>query len=184
MTDNTQTPLETVAEENGGRSWQFWGIAGISVTIVLCLLLFIVAVVIGVTSGSTTAMADFVAVSRDLLIILLTLQAIVIGVALVVVIVQVSALLNVLQNEINPIVESAQETVDTMRGTAEFLSKHVTEPTIKATAAIAGAREFIEEASGVKEIVDNVRGKSSTEPRDILDEYQDMGLIEDTEIGD
>lgn len=152
MTD--QTPLEQMTDDNG-RGWKFWGIAGTVATIVLCSALFLIAAVIGLSYESTSAMADFVAIARDMLIILLTLQAIVIAVAVIVVIVQVSALLNVFQNEVEPIVSGAQETVDVMKGTAEFVSKHVTEPVIKTTGYVTTAREFVKEASGVKEIFDS-----------------------------
>ena len=153
MTD--QTPLEQMTDENG-RGWKFWGIAGTVATIVLCMVLFLIAAGVGLLNESTSAMADFVGIARDMLIILLTLQAIVIAVAVIVVIVQVSALLNVFQNEIDPIVSGAQETVDVMKGTAEFVSKHVTEPVIKTTAYVTTAREFVKEASGLKEMIDSL----------------------------
>jgi hypothetical protein len=160
MTD--QTPLEQMSDDNG-RGWKFWGIAGTLATIVACIILFAIAAAIGLANESTSAMADFVAIARDMLIILLTLQAIVIAVAVIVVIIQVSALLNVFQNEIDPIVSGAQETVDVMKGTAEFVSKHVTEPVIKTTGYVTTAREFVKEASGVKDMVDSVTDSESVE---------------------
>lgn len=163
MTD--ETPLEQMSDDNG-RGWQFWGIAGTVATIVACLVLFLIAAGIGVSNDSTSAMANFVAIARDMLIILLTLQAIVIAVAVIVVIVQVSALLNVFQNEIDPIVSGARETVDVMKGTAEFVSKHVTEPVIKTTGYVTTAREFVKEASGMKDMFDSMSDSSEDEPQD------------------
>lgn len=86
---------------------------------------------------------------RDLLIILLTLEGILIGVALIVLVVQLAKLVNILQNEIQPIVDSAQEAVSTVKGTAEFMSKNVTTPAIKASGYLAGARALMREVTGI-----------------------------------
>ena len=68
---------------------------------------------------------------RDVFIIFLALQSLVIGVAMVVLIVQLSSLINLLQNEIRPIINSTNETVNTLKGTAKFVSDHLAEPVIK-----------------------------------------------------
>lgn len=68
---------------------------------------------------------------RDVFIIFLALQSLVIGVAMVVLIVQLSSLINLLQNEIRPIINSTNETVNTLKGTAKFISDHLAEPVIK-----------------------------------------------------
>ncbi len=68
---------------------------------------------------------------RDVFIIFLALESLVIGVALVVLIVQLSSLINLLQNEIRPIINSTNETVNTLKGTAKFLSDNLAEPVIK-----------------------------------------------------
>lgn len=144
-----ETPLEAMAQENDeDRGWMFWSIAGIAGIMGICLLLFVIAVVIGIASGSSNAMADFVAVARDLLLILMVLQGMLIGVGLLVVIFQLARLLNVLQTEIDPVMDSARETATTVKGTAQFISQHVTEPIIKTHKQIRQARRFAEEASG------------------------------------
>ncbi|NLN70547.1 MAG: hypothetical protein GX142_07175 [Chloroflexi bacterium] len=68
---------------------------------------------------------------RDVFIIFLALQSLVIGVAMVVLIIQLSSLINLLQNEIRPIINSTSETVNTLRGTARFVSDNLAEPVIK-----------------------------------------------------
>jgi amino acid permease len=54
-----------------------------------------------------------------------------IGVALVILIIQLSNLINLLQNEIRPIINSTNETVNTLKGTAKFVSDNLAEPVIK-----------------------------------------------------
>ncbi len=69
---------------------------------------------------------------RDVFIIIVAIESGVIGVALVVLIVQLAALINLLQNEVKPILIATNETVNTLRGTSEFLSENVVEPVIQA----------------------------------------------------
>ena len=55
---------------------------------------------------------------RDIFIIVVALESLIIGVALVVLIVQLASLINLLQNEVKPILNATNETVNTLRGTA------------------------------------------------------------------
>jgi hypothetical protein len=81
---------------------------------------------------------------RDIFIIFMALEALVIGVALVILMVQLAILINLLQNEIKPIIYSTNETVNTLRGTATFLSNNLTEPVIKLNEYLAGFRKLLE----------------------------------------
>jgi hypothetical protein len=86
---------------------------------------------------------------RDVFIIVVALESLVIGVALVVLIVQLASLINLLQNEIRPILNATSDTVNTLRGTAEFLGENVVEPVIKLNAYLAGLYRMLE-LMGVK----------------------------------
>ena len=86
---------------------------------------------------------------RDVFIIVVALESLVIGVALVVLIVQMAALINLLQNEVRPILIATNETVNTLRGTSEFLSENVVEPVIKLNGYLAGLYRMLE-LMGVK----------------------------------
>lgn len=80
---------------------------------------------------------------RDVFIIFMALEMLVIGAAIVVLMVQLAVLINLLQNEIQPILKSTNDTVNTVKGTAEFLSKNMSEPVIKFNGAIAGIQYLI-----------------------------------------
>lgn len=80
---------------------------------------------------------------RDLFIIFMALESLVIGVALIILMVQLAILINLLQNEIKPIINSTNETVNTLRGTATFLSDNLTEPVIKLNEYIAAIRKIL-----------------------------------------
>ena len=78
------------------------------------------------------------------MIIVMALEFMFLGVALLVLIVQLATLINLLQNEIIPIVESTNETANTLRGTTVFLSENLTEPVIKLNQYLAGLTKLIQ----------------------------------------
>ncbi len=81
---------------------------------------------------------------RDIFIIVVALESFVIGIALIVLIVQLASLINLLQNEVRPILTATSETVNNLRGTAEFLGENVVEPVIKLNGYLAGMNRVIE----------------------------------------
>ncbi len=80
---------------------------------------------------------------RDIFIIFLAIKSLLIGLTLVVLMIQLAKLLNLLQNEIRPIVKSTNETVSNLRGTTTFLSDNLVEPVMKANEYAAGFRQLI-----------------------------------------
>jgi hypothetical protein len=81
---------------------------------------------------------------RDVFIIVVALESLVIGVALIVLVVQLASLINLLQNEVRPILHATNETVNTLRGTAEFLGESVVDPVIKLNGYLAGLTRMLE----------------------------------------
>jgi hypothetical protein len=81
---------------------------------------------------------------RDVFIIVVALESLVIGVALIILIIQLASLINLLQNEVRPILTATNETVNTLRGTAEFLGENMVEPVIKLNGYLAGMNRVIE----------------------------------------
>jgi ABC-type sugar transport system permease subunit len=81
---------------------------------------------------------------RDIFIIFMAFESLVVGVALVVLVIQIASLVNLLQNEVRPILDATNETVNTLRGTTEFLSENVVEPVIKLNGYLAGLQRVLE----------------------------------------
>jgi amino acid permease len=81
---------------------------------------------------------------RDILIIFMALISLVIGAALVVLIVQIASLINLLNNEIKPILDATNETIATLRGTTQFLSENLVEPVVKMNSYLAGLQKMFE----------------------------------------
>ena len=81
---------------------------------------------------------------RDIAIIIIALQSIVIGVFLAVLIWQVWRLIKMVQTEIKPILTDAKETVQTVRGTTTFVSDTVVEPVVRTSSTLVGLRRTME----------------------------------------
>ena len=81
---------------------------------------------------------------RDVFIIVVALESLVIGVALIVLVIQLASLINLIQNEVRPILNATSETVNTLRGTVEFLGENVVEPVVKLNSYLAGLRRMLE----------------------------------------
>ncbi len=112
-------------------------VAGVVLLIILALLI-LGAVLLVKASVDTTAKV------RDVFIIFMALESLIIGIALIILIVQIAILTNLLQNEIKPILNSTSDTVNTLRGTITFISDNAVQPVIRMNSYVAGARRFID----------------------------------------
>lgn len=74
---------------------------------------------------------------RDIAIIVIAVQSIVIGVLIGVLIWQIWRLVKLIQTEIKPILDDAQATAGTVRGTATFVSDNVVNPVIRTNREVA-----------------------------------------------
>jgi hypothetical protein len=110
-------------------------VIGIVVVCVIILALIIASVIFLLQPATDTARF------RDIFIIFMALESLVIGLALIILIVQIARLINLLQNEIKPIIDSTNETVSTLRGTTHFLSNNLVEPVIKLNEYLAGFQQ-------------------------------------------
>jgi len=81
---------------------------------------------------------------RDMFIILVALEFLVVGLALMLLLVQLARLINLLNNEVRPILDSVSEAANTMRGTSRFLSDKLVAPVVKVSAGVAGFRRALD----------------------------------------
>ncbi len=92
---------------------------------------------------------------RDMFIIALALVSVVIGALLAVLVWQLQSLIALLRNEIKPMLTNANQTVNTVRGTAVFMSDNLARPAIKAFSFL----------SGLKGVADAVGARAGTTSR-------------------
>lgn len=134
------TPEELAAQREAERQQRIiatWAIIGL-----VALVALIGTAIYFLVRPETDAV--LVSRIRDIFLIFMALESLLIGVALIVLIVQVASLINLMQNEVRPILKATNEAVNTLRGTAEFLGESVVEPVIKLNGYLAGLQRVLE----------------------------------------
>ena len=144
MAESQQTlretiPLELVDEEeiqadvpqSGGKK------VAIIISGLLLLALVVTGLVLLLQPGTDTARV------RDIFIIFMALEFLLVGGVMVILIIQLARLTLLLQNEIKPILDSTNETANTLRGTTAFLSEHLVEPVLKLNQYMAGLNRIL-----------------------------------------
>lgn len=131
-------PLEesTPTKETEGRSKRILAIIIIAAVVLLVLIGLAIFFLLQPSTPTDRI--------RDVFIIVVALESLVIGAALIILIVQLASLINLLQNEVRPILTATSETVNTLRGTVEFLGENAVEPVIKLNGYLAGMSRVIE----------------------------------------
>lgn len=130
-----QEPISMTVESNESKKYLV-----IAIIIGVIILALIVVATIFLVRPENSAMTEQL---RDVFIIFMALTSLVLGIALVVLIIQLSVLINLLQNEIRPILDSTTETVNTLKGTTQFISNNITEPVIKLNQYLAMLKKLI-----------------------------------------
>jgi hypothetical protein len=121
--------------------------AGVLIGIVAAVFLIGLALAV---LGDADQTAPRVQIIRDIFIIILVLQGILIVGALAVLIIQIARLINLLQNEVMPILKNTQETIQTARGTVEFVGSNLTEPVMRLGGFLAAIRVLLRELFGIR----------------------------------
>ncbi len=138
----TNDPIESAARAEGleprkGKSSRWPG-----VLVAFLAVLFLVGIIVGVIwLAQPSAPTETL---RDIFIILVAFEFMVVGIALVVLVIQLARLVNLLNNEVRPILDSASEAANTMRGTARFLSDKLVNPVVRVNAGMAAARRALD----------------------------------------
>lgn len=143
-TAQPSAPAQEAVERGKGRGWYFWPLVGGAAVVAVFVVGLVGALAVALIADPEDA-ASWVGIVRDLFIIVLAMEGMLMGIALIVLILQLAALVNLLQSELQPIVDNANETVSTVRGTAQFMSQNVVEPVIKAGALMAGVGGVVRE---------------------------------------
>lgn len=129
---NEQEPITmTRAEKRSRRTTTLIGLV-----VAAILILIIGSFVLMISAGVTGTV-------RDVIIILLALESLVVVTLMLVLVYQVTLLVKMLREEIKPLIESAQETAASARGTTTFVSKKIVTPTVSIASTLAGVRRMI-----------------------------------------
>lgn len=141
--------------EERARRWLIGGlvVAGLFVIGLIALLtvLSLDAYQAAVNNQPPTAGEIVVSLLRDAAIIFVAFETLFIGILLMILMVQVNSLVVLLRDEIKPMLEAANETLSTVRGTTQFVSHNVVSPVVKWSGYLAGLRRIVRELTGLGE---------------------------------
>jgi hypothetical protein len=141
MTQDTGLPIledeNTSSKEKGSARNRILAIVGIvlALAVVAGLVLAVFAMVRNPAKTETI---------RDIVIIFMAVEALIIGLVLSLLIVQIARLTDLLHNEIKPILDSTNETLSTLRGTTRFLSDNLVKPVVKVNSSMAAVRRALD----------------------------------------
>lgn len=121
------------------------------VVALIIVILFIFG--IGFAIHDSQSAKAFFGTIRDIFIIILAFQGILITLALVILILQFAGLATLLQQEIKPLLVNIQETLAMAKGSAQFVGENVASPLIKAGGFISGASVFLNEFGGLRRAI-------------------------------
>jgi uncharacterized membrane protein (DUF485 family) len=119
--------------------------------VVLLVFLSIDAYQAAYTGAPPSPGSVVVSLLRDVAIVFVAFETMVIGILLVVLMLQVQSLVVLLRDEIRPMLEAANETLATVRGTTQFVSHNVVSPVVKWSGYLAGLRRIFEQIGGLRE---------------------------------
>jgi hypothetical protein len=123
---NEDHPIVTTeAEREMKRRMTLIGI-GIAVLAVLILLSFAGMIALGIIEEV-----------RDIIIILLAIESLVVGGVTLFLLYQVIMLLTLIREELIPLIQSAQDTVNSARGTTVYVSRKIVVPSVRAATTVA-----------------------------------------------
>jgi hypothetical protein len=109
----------------------------IGITLVLMFVTITVLLVMLVRNPELTQLI------RDIMIIALAIEGLFIGIAIILAIFQITKFIRLLQDEIKPILEQANETLSTVRSTAGMVNENLTGPIMKIAGTLSGTMRFL-----------------------------------------
>lgn len=105
--------------------------------------------------------AVVVGLLRDAAIVFVAFETLLIGILLIILMLQVQSLVVLLRDEIKPMLEAANETLATVRGTTQFVSHNLVSPVVKWSGYLAGLQHIVREIGGLRK---NVKQESDENP--------------------
>jgi len=125
--------------------------------VVLLVLLSVDAYQTALAGVGPTPGQVVVELLRDVAIVCVAFETLLIGILLIILMLQVQSLVVLLRDEIKPMLEAANETLATVRGTTQFVSHNVVSPVVKWSGYLAGLQRMVRDIAGLRESEDSNR---------------------------
>jgi len=118
----------------------------------------VIAIIFGVGlllafSGELEITALRIQYFRNIFMVIIGLEGILIIGSIAVLIVQIARLVNMLKRDVKPVLTTAQETVNTAKGTVEFVGDNTVRPIIRTSAFLSGMGVVIRDVGGIRRAI-------------------------------
>jgi hypothetical protein len=127
--------------------------------VVLLVFLSIDAYHAAYTGAAPSPGSVVVGLLRDVAIVFVAFETMIIGILLIVLMLQVQSLVVLLRDEIRPMLEAVNETLATVRGTTQFVSHNVVDPVMKWSGYLAGLQRVLRQIGGLREDLEQGSGE-------------------------
>ncbi|MBI1277093.1 MAG: hypothetical protein GC179_03100 [Anaerolineaceae bacterium] len=155
MAQSTPPVTETPAAETTAKSkWTVQRTVFLSSGILgaIIVIIFVVGLLLGFTNELeiTALRIEYI---RNLFMVIIGLEGILIIGSIAVLIVQVTRMVNMLKRDVQPVLTTAQETVNTAKGTVEFVGDNAVRPVIRASAFASGLGVVLRDVGGIRRAI-------------------------------
>ena len=147
---NHSDAASLAAPSSGGGIRRLIKVSAI-IGILLILLLLVAALAAALTAAETWA--PFVRVFRDLFLLIILLESVLVIAALAILMLQAAGFLIMLKTEIKPILDNARETTRMSKATAQFINSNAVDPLIQIKSFLSGLLAFLRELIRIGSLV-------------------------------
>ncbi len=153
-----ETP-ESTADASVSDSSSKWGVQRIVLVSAgglggIIILIFVIGLLL-ILASPLEATALRLLYLRNIAIIALVLEGLLIIGSLAVLIVQITRLINLLKREVRPVIGNVQGMVSSAKGTVEFVGDTVAQPIVQTGGLLAGIRVIVREVGGIRRAVEH-----------------------------
>ena len=151
---NPPTPPASSTETKTPSKWTVQRIVFLSAGVLggIIAIVFVVGVLLAF-SGELEVTALRIQYIRNLFMIVLAFEGILIIGAIAVLIVQVTRLINMLKRDVKPVLTTAQETVQSAKGTVDFVGDNAIRPIIRTSAFMSGLGVVLRDVGGIRRVI-------------------------------
>jgi len=129
----------------------------------------VIAIIFGVGillafSGELEITALRIQYIRNIFMVVIGLEGILIIGSIAILIVQITRLINMLKRDVKPVLATAQETVNTAKGTVEFVGDNTVRPIIRTSAFLSGVGVIIRDVGGIRRAIRRTKEQNGQKP--------------------
>ena len=164
MSQNVQPTAATPPAETKSK-WTIQRIVFLSAGILgaVIAIIFVVGILLAF-SGELEITALRIQYIRNIFMVVIGLEGILIIGSIAVLIVQITRLINMLKRDVKPVLTTAQETVNTAKGTVEFVGDNTVRPIIRTSAFLSGVGVVLRDVGGIRRAIRKTKDQNGRKP--------------------